>query len=630
MHGANRRVAQLKPDNPHTTGETRIIDYLNRNLIVLLGDPGSGKSYSFEHMARAEDAPIYSIQRFLARNGDSEAHTVYLDGLDEYRPRTIGRDSNPMVALLQLLRKTGSPRLRLACRSADWLGSTDLELFNDYQGDYVVLQLLPLEPQEAADVLMNNRVANPEQFLSESTDRHMEWTVSNPQSLLMLAEVVNRRGWPKSRRELYEKWCEIQLEEAKIGLQTSQLGHYPAADLIYPAGAACAALMISDAILIHLGPSLDDRFPSYQSVPWQDRDAVLAALSRRVFRSRLPGEAEYSHRTVAEYLAARYLGKRVAEGLPLSRVQALIGVDSHPAASLRGLHAWLPLFAPAHAAALIVHDPLGILLYGDAASLPGSHKVSLIKGLSRLAEEDAWFLKENPSDYGLAGLSCPETANDLITILDSPDQDAIRTLVLRTIRIGEPLLAYRRSLECILVNPSAPFAHRRLALQCLLRYGPDGDAAVVRAYASSIAAEKESIGLRSEIVVSLYRKPFGIAEALSVLEDAAVLRSRPTGELWPLVRGVPTADLLDLLEEHDQRRVASKPYDPASENWDVLTSVERMVGRLFEETPQDDEPCILRLIKLTERMAGWTPSAFRGLVHTDQILAGGLGLFQAG
>jgi hypothetical protein len=218
---------------------------------------------------------------------------------------------------------------------------------------------------------------------------------------------------------------------------------------------------------------LDEHVPGYQSVAWPNQEAVLAALNRRVFKSPELGQVECYHRTVAEYLGARYLGKRVAEGLPLSGVQALIGVDSHPAASLRGLHAWLPLFAPSHAAALLAHDPLGILLYGDAASLPSSQKISLIKGLSRLAAEDAWFLKENPSDYGLAGLSCPETASDLITVLDSPDQDAIRTLVLRTIRAGEPLLAYRRSLEFILVNPSAPLAHRRLALQCLLRYGPD-------------------------------------------------------------------------------------------------------------------------------------------------------------
>ena len=42
-------------------------------------------------LAAAEQAPIYSVQRFIARNGDDRARTVYLDGLDEYRPRTSSR-----------------------------------------------------------------------------------------------------------------------------------------------------------------------------------------------------------------------------------------------------------------------------------------------------------------------------------------------------------------------------------------------------------------------------------------------------------------------------------------------------------------------------------------------------------
>src|ERR1019366_858449 len=99
----------------------------------------------------------------------------------------------------------------------------------------------------------------------------------------------------------------------------------------------------------------------------------------------------------------QWIGSRVANGLPIARVQALLGVDFRPTASLRGLHAWLPLFVPKDAASLIANDPLGIVTYGDASSLQPSQRNDLIRALARLATENPWFLTEGFSDYGLAG-----------------------------------------------------------------------------------------------------------------------------------------------------------------------------------------------------------------------------------
>src|SRR5450759_2476763 len=46
------------------------------------------------------------------------------------------------------------------------------------------------------------------------------------------------------------------------------------------------------------------------------------ALHSRLFRG--PGDFSPVHRTVAEYLGARYLAKRICQGLPAGRVLALM------------------------------------------------------------------------------------------------------------------------------------------------------------------------------------------------------------------------------------------------------------------------------------------------------------------
>jgi hypothetical protein len=54
----------------------RALDYLDRDEIILLGDPGAGKTHLFKSLAVAEKAAYYTVPQFVARNGDSSARTV--------------------------------------------------------------------------------------------------------------------------------------------------------------------------------------------------------------------------------------------------------------------------------------------------------------------------------------------------------------------------------------------------------------------------------------------------------------------------------------------------------------------------------------------------------------------------
>jgi hypothetical protein len=366
-------------------------------------------------------------------------------------------------------------------------------------------------------------------------------------------------------------------------------------------------LLISGVTAVSRNSSGDPEVPSYRSIPYSNPEAIFAALGRRAFTSAEgedPDSVTYIHRTVAEYLAARWIGRSVANGLPIARVQALLGVDFRPAPSLRGLHAWLPLFVPKEAASLIANDPLGIVTYGDAASLQPSQKTVLIGALARLAVENPWFLWEGFSDYGLAGLSSPETAEQLLDIIHSADASTpLKTLVLHAIAAGQPLEKYRAPLELLLANAAAPAAHRQTALEALLKYGASAIPGVVSIYKATISAESESIGLRSAVVGLLYGRSFGPKDAVAILNDAAT-RSRveAIGDLWQLEQGIPDEHLLDLLEEYERQTAARKVFSPDSFNYDVPVTVERMIGRLCGATPHGDIERVDRLMSLLRKI----------------------------
>jgi hypothetical protein len=247
----------------------------------------------------------------------------------------------------------------------------------------------------------------------------------------------------------------------------------------------------------------------------------------------------------------------------------------------------------------------------------------LIKSIGALAAENAWFMTEGLSDYGIAGLSCPETAEHVLAILRSPAEPApLKTLALRAIELGAPLSCYRPELENTLANSAAPASHRRLAFRSLLKYGPDGTASAVRIYRTAISGEGASLGLRSVIVGELYGHPFGAADAVAILMDAATKSPPETiGELWPLVHGIPAQGLLDVLEEYERqssRLGASSRHRPSI---DASLSVGRMVARLYETIPEDDIKSVDRLINVLWRISEEDLS-FGGVIRVGEILLG--------
>ncbi|MCK9376304.1 MAG: hypothetical protein M0P73_09145 [Syntrophobacterales bacterium] len=553
----HRTVRKIEPHDGQSYGDSpgTFSSYLEIPNIILLGDPGSGKTYTFAAAAEIEHAKFLSVRQFLAAGGMGfEERILYLDGLDEFRSRVD--DKNAIIEVIKLLVQLGRPRVRLSCRVADWLGKTDLSLFQSYFGDsqYVVLNLEPLNEGEIATILHEKGVEATKEFVKEAHRHGLEELLGNPQTLIMLSDVVDHGIWPKTRRDLYERASLILLSEHNRTKMGPGLGQYSAEELVAPAGLACASILISGVVGISLLESqLQKDFPTYRSVPFNNLGMVQACLMRRAF-SAVEAEQQavsYIHRTIAEFIAAKWLAEQIRSGLPVRRVQSLIAIEGQPAPELRGLHAWLATLLPEHAEILIINDPYGILMYGDPATLSPYNRQLLLSALQTLSETDPWFRRDNWSDSLLGALSGPDMVESFQRVLsDSDSSFHLRSVVLDAIINGPSLAQLRPILLEILTNNEAPYRERSDAMEALLRVVPDGGLAVADIFRSTLSGDPGSVRLRAEILSRIYTSQFGPADVLSVFKD---MLDGPDenriGGLFNLTYSLPTETLPDILEE---------------------------------------------------------------------------------
>ena len=166
------------------------------------------------------------------------------------------------------------------------------------------------------------------------------------------------------------------------------------------------------------------------------------AARRRIFRTEGYEKVVSTHRTIAEFTAARYLASSIREGIPIGRVIALVtGNDGGTLSDLRGLFAWLACLCPEHVESLIPRDPFGIVLYGDPAALSLSAKKLVIKSLVDLSLRNPWFRSaENWASRPLGGLTSQDMEPVFRKIIEDPTQHPVAvSCVLDAIRYGTPM-----------------------------------------------------------------------------------------------------------------------------------------------------------------------------------------------
>jgi len=405
---------------------------------VLLADPGAGKSDTFETLSQIEGGYCITARDFVELTlPDGWQAPLFIDGLDEF---TAGNTTGT-TALGQIrskLQQLGTPRFRISCREADWRGNADSEALQRLvgNGNFAELHLAPLSQAQTLALIGHWQPCSEskaKEFMREAELHDLEGLLNNPQTLSLLVKVIGVAGnqWPDSKTKTYEMAC-AQMVREHNGEHLAKTSHntLPDDQVLLAAGYLSAVMLLSGSGGIALQGQREPRagvmalpeLLSADSAP--DLLACRAALRTRLFRG--DGHSDFwpVHRTIAEYLGAKYLTQCIQGGLPASRVLALMqGEDAGIVPELRGLHAWLASTESRQLRReLIEEDPLGVVLNGDVRNFSRTEKLGVLRALRDEATRYTYFRSQNWASRPFGALATADMEGDFQALLQSTDR----------------------------------------------------------------------------------------------------------------------------------------------------------------------------------------------------------------
>lgn len=428
----DRRVSVLGADfaaRSDPESKRRLSEFRSAGAYVLLGDPGLGKTTAFEQESRqSPDARFLTARDFLAQPGGPgglSPRTLFLDGLDEMRA-AADDPRQPLDRLRERLATLERPRFRLSCRPLEWLGEDDRRRLKTLSpdGEVVVLRLEPLNEAEIEEWLQaRSDLPAASAFVEAARERGLEELLGNPLTLGLLAAAVPAGGgWPESRRATFESACRALVVEGNPQHRLPPAHPRAAPALLDAAGALCTRLLLGGAAGFSLPPSSgDEEYPALDAEAAAPRSKARAALASRLFGAGpLLDRIVPKHPEIAEFLAARFLARRVEEGLPGVRVLALVtGPDGVPPTSLRGLAAWLAALSTPLRRRLVEADPYAVARYGDPGAFSLDERRGLLDAIRRHRGASALDLHSGLAERLLAA---PDLLDEVLTLLRSDDR----------------------------------------------------------------------------------------------------------------------------------------------------------------------------------------------------------------
>ena len=497
--------------------------------------------------------------------------------------------------MLRKLDRLGRPQFVLSCRAADWQGSVDkAKIEEDYGERALTLHIQPFTQEQALRFLAGYEGLDGPKLLAQMSERGLGELVGNPLTLGLLAEVaLDGKGLPENKTQLLERASRLLVKESNPQHSTSSAAQARVDDLLLSAGAIMAHQLISGTLGVATGSreTVPVGFVHASEVA-ELANAPLAqeSLGTRLFRSEGEGLFAPIYRVIAEYLGARWLSRRLENGLSERRLFEALQFGGGVPTSLRGLHAWLGYFSHSVADRCIKADPYGVLRYGETAHLPIPRARLLLTSLAALAKEDPYFRSEDWGVRAVSGLARPELKDEIVSVVRSPDRHfQLSTLLLELLPGSTLAQQIAPELLEIVTDAAAVYAERHHAAEALIASDTKIDwAKVVADLRQKGSQDDRRLGL--EIISQLRGVGFTASQITDSLIDhvgidRADKKGNTLGNEYALTHRLDHQQCAAVLDEIEARLSAMPHEFHWSPNSRLTSAIQRLVMKAVEGTP---------------------------------------------
>jgi len=443
-------------------------------FIVVLAEPGAGKTRLMESLAKQLGASLVTANRFSHTGAQTNDSPLLLDAYDELAKI----DASGIYKMLAAAHAASPTNLVISSRSSEWDNAAN-SAFNEFFGAPPLVARLSEFTQDEQQKIFEHHSPKEDfsSFQAEVARFDLETLLPNPQFLTLLADAYVESGRKfADKRSIFSLALERLAKEANMSVKNI-VGSLPAAHKVEAASEVFAKLLLSGAEGVTTSEASEDALYPLLGSLVEDASSINSILSTRMFK---PGDTVDTHRPVhkiiAEYAAASYLTKRVADpadALTLDRCLPVIAPNSTTRDELRGLLGWMASLGNKSVQnATIDLDPYAVLANGDPSQLDATSKRQLVKRLKDIEKKDPYFRRGDFwRRFSLAGFFTPEVVGEIKPLLSQGADGHLRDLILELLD-GSPAIKHLSDeLQALLLAPQESENTRLLALNCLLKQG---------------------------------------------------------------------------------------------------------------------------------------------------------------
>jgi predicted NACHT family NTPase len=482
----------------------------NTPCLLLLGEPGIGKSYAMEAerqeinqniMAQGGqvlwlDLRSYSSEDRLVRDlfgsaiftswlaGSYELH-IFLDSLDE----CLLRIETVAALLVDEFKKYPVDRLRLriTCRTADLPSILEEGLRSIWWKDAVeVYELAPLRRVDVRIAAEANGIDS-EAFFREVDRKEVVPLAIKPVTLKFLLNTYRRKGgFPSTQKDLYLEGCRLLCEETNDSRMASRrVGDISAEQLLIIAARIAATTIFANRYAIYTGIDYGDAPEEDVSIRELcggvevaggrevdvDRAAIEESLATGLFSGRGSQRIGWAHQTYAEFLAAWYL---VEHKLLLDQINSLIIHPGDPEGKLvpqlYEAAAWLASISPDVFRMVMQSDP-EVLLRSDVTTADVRDRANLVGSLLKAFDEEKLLDRNLDPRKQYGKLQHPGLADQLKPYITDASKGIVVRRVATDIAEACQLKTLQDDLVKVALNPAEPLPVRINAAYAINRIG---------------------------------------------------------------------------------------------------------------------------------------------------------------